>query len=133
LKAVFRELVLIRINKIEVRTFAQDARHLEQGERGKRVVVIQHGHELTRAERQRAIGVSGDALVGIQKFDLDPRILVRHSLQKTPPCRISRVAVGNRQLPMIVCLPTDGIDRLFEDLERNLVNREDDADLRPVA
>ena len=94
------------------------------------VVVVQQGDEVAGGHLDAFVGVAGDELILLQLPVADTRVHSGALLHHLAHTRGS-AGVHTAELPVAVGLVHDGIQQLFQKVQRGVVQRHHDADLRP--
>ena len=91
------------------------------------VVVVQQGDEVAGGHLDAFVGVAGDELILLQLPVADTRVHSGALLHHLAHARGS-AGVHTAELPIAVGLVHDGIQQLFEEVQRGVVERHHDAD-----
>ena len=126
------ELVLVRVQDVDV-----VVRRDRRGDLGQRVglqdvVVVQEHHVLPRGQGQGPVGGRRDAPVRIERRHLDPGVGGGEGRQLVGQVGVPRAVVAETELPVLVALVEDGAHALPEVPEGRPVDGDDDAEQRPV-
>ena len=126
------ELVLVRIDEVEVRLLAEARHDFEERFGRERVVVIEQRHEVPRGLPERVVGSAGNAFVPREVLHPHPAFCRGVLVENVADVRPGRAIVDEMELPRRIDLGAYGLDGFPEPDLVGVVDRHDHADGRVV-
>ena len=93
------------------------------------IVVIDAGDEIACRQRERAVGVFGDAEIFRQELDAQPRLLSLPFLQALDRRHLGRAAIDRADFEIVVGLGRERREQFIEKSARRVVCRQEQTDL----
>jgi hypothetical protein len=130
--AVLVDLVFVRVHVCEAGVLIEGAHRKEQRMRAQQIVVVEERDQLALGALERGVRRRGDAAVPPTPADLDALVARGVLRKRSPDVRGGRRIVRDAELPVLVHLISNRVERLAEDALRRIENRHEDRHERPI-